>query len=257
MSIRQLAASFLAVGVVACANSTEPTPPAVSLNDAPDIGPTVTIAGQSTVGSTGLAALGGALAGNPFALAAGRGNSTPAPPVCSLPTVTGLTTCTTSFSGLTFAYTFGWQDTLGLRSETTVTGTLAAEGTTPARRINRKATSWTQSRLGDTAFVVSLRNRSNETGTLELLGAPNTISVDTGSADIRFYLKSGASQIPRLVGSSRRVVWTSTNGGRATFWRETTTYDSSTVIRSVIETPSGTRRCSFDLASSTFVTTCS
>jgi hypothetical protein len=257
MFIRRFAVSLTMLGLAACSSSTEPKQQSVSLDDAPNIGPTVTIAGQSTIGNAGFGALGGALAGNPFALAAAGGSGTPAPPVCAPITAQGLISCTAAVNGLNFAYTYGWQDTLGLRSETTVTGTLPAEGAMPSRRINRKATAWTQTRLGDTSFTVSIRSRSNETGTLELLGAPNTISVDTGSADIRFYLRPQDTAIPRFVGTSRRVVWTRTNGGPATFWRETTTYDSSTVIRSVIETPSGTRRCTFDLASKTFTTTCS
>jgi hypothetical protein len=245
-----------AAALSGCASSTGLDGSNVSISDAPAIGPTLTMAGVSSVQNAGIGGITGAIAGNPFAIASAQSRSLPAPPVCT-GAPGGLTTCSGGFDGLTYNYTFGWQDSLGLRTETRLSGTLAAADGQPARRLSRQGVSWTTTGSGSSTGL-TLRNRSNETGTTEELGTPSVISVDTGSTDVRFSLSLNASdgRIPRMVGTSRRVVWTRRDGSPATYWRETTTYDSSTVVRSVIETPSGTRRCEIDLAAARIATVC-
>jgi hypothetical protein len=257
MSMRHTAFALAAVTLSACASSTEPSQANTSVSDAPNIGPTLTLAGVSGLQSAGVGGIAAAVAGNPFAIASAQSRTLPPPPVCTaMPGA--LTQCSLTFDGITFGYTYGWQDSLGLRAETRVSGTLAAADGQPARRLDRQGVSWTMVGSGSNP-ALSGRQRSNETGTTEQLTTPRVISVDTGSADIRFTLTPGTgtdSRIPRLVGTSRRVIWTRRDGSAATFWRETTTYDSSTVIRSVIETPSGTRRCELDLAATQITTVC-
>lgn len=258
MQLRYAAISLATAALVGCSESTSPAPQVDVLADAPQIGSTLTIAGASGLAGAGLAAISGSVAGNPYALAAGSSTVLPPPPTCN-PGANGITTCTTSFNGLNITYMFGQRDSLGVRTETQMSGTLPARTGQPERRITRNAVSWTLPLSGGSSTGISIRHRSNETGTHEQIATPRVTSADTGSADVRVVLApfvTGDSRIPRMVGTSRRVIWTRRDNGPATFWRETTTYDSSTVIRSVIETPTGTRNCSIDLAASVIALTC-
>lgn len=259
MQLRHVAAVLCSFALVACSESTGPAPQSDVLTGAPDLGSTLTIAGASGLSSVGVSAISSAVIGTPWALAAAGSRTLPPPPTCTFG-ATGTSVCSIVMNGLTIAMTMGGRDSLGLRTETVMTGTIAAAAGRPEQRINRRAVIWTEPVLTGTNTSLSLRHRSNEHGIHELMSTPGVLSTDTGSTDIRMVLNIGnsaASRIPRMVGSSRRVIWTSRGGAPATYWRETTTYDSSTVIRSQIETSTGTRRCSIDLAASVIALTCS
>ncbi len=255
---RFAALSLTVLSFAGCGGGDETTAPQGDvLTDAPLVGTTLTIAGASGLGGAGLNGIAGSVTGNPFALTAGRTTTLPPPPSCT-PEAGGITRCSSTLNGLSIAYAFGWQDSLGLRTESQMSGTLDASSGQPEQRIRRQGVSWTLPLSGGSVPYVALRHRSSENGTNEQI-ATQVVSVDTGSADLRVVITPGStpeSRIPRMIGTSRRVIWTSRSGAPATFWREATTYDSSTVIRSVIETPTGTRRCSIDLAASVIALTC-
>jgi hypothetical protein len=258
MHLRHAAVAVLALSLAACSESTSPNTQGNVVTDAPKIGTTVTIAGASGLASVGLTAISGAVTGNPYALATAGSTVLPPPPTCT-PGTNGITSCAITVNGLNIAYTFGWRDSLGLRTETQISGTIPAQASLPARRVSRQAVSWMLPLSGGSSSGIAIRHRSNESGTHEQIATPRVVSTDTGSADLRVVIgpfASGELRIPRMVGSSRRVIWTRRDNGPATFWRETTTYDSSSVIHSVIETPTGTRNCSIDLAASVIALTC-
>ncbi len=258
MHLRFAALPLLALALAACSDSDATAPQPTVLTDAPATGGALTIAGASGLTGAGLGAITGSVGGNPYALVATGSRTLPPPPSCT-PGANGITTCSIAFNGLNIAYAFGWLDSLGLRTETQMSGTIPAEDGQPERRIRRQGVSWTLPLNGGSNPLVAMRHRSSENGTYEEVATPRVVSADTGSADVRVVIGPfGANEprIPRMVGTSRRVIWTSRGGEPATFWRETTTYDSSAVIRSVIETPAGTRRCSIDLAATAIALTC-
>jgi hypothetical protein len=244
--------------VAACKDSTSPAPPVGLVTDAPALVGAMTIAGASSLSATGRVGLSSAFTGNPIFMLSSAALQAP-PPTCLFSAVQG-TPCTHTFNGLTLTYRFGERDSLGTRYESELTGTVPAAGGRPAMRLDRRAVSWIQSMFGGTGTSLSMRHRSNETGTNEQLSTPRVVLTDTGSIDMRIVLSTlgitQADRMPRMIGTSRRVIWTSRDGAPATFWRETTTYDSSTVIRSEIETPAGTRRCSIDLSAIVLALTC-
>ncbi len=258
MPLRPLALAALALSLAACSESTSPDPQGTVVTDAPKIGTTVTIAGASGLASVGLSAISGAVTGNPYAIATAGSTVLPPPPTCT-PGANGITSCAITVNGLNIAYTFGWQDSNGMRTETQISGTIPAHAGQPEQRVSRQAVSWTLPLSGGSSSGIAIRHRSNESGTHEQIATPRVVSADTGSADLRVVIGpfvTGDLRIPRMVGTSRRVIWTRRDNGPATFWRETTTYDSSAVIRSVIETPTATRNCSIDLAASVIALTC-
>jgi hypothetical protein len=247
------ALSLCVLVLAACSESTKPELEGTILTDAA-FGGTLTLAGASGVGMAGVAGLSGAVLDNPFALVVAPGQAPP-PPRCTteVPVV-----CTSSVNGITITFTRGGQDSLGMRSDRTMTGTIATTGT-PALRIKRQGTVWTQPLAGASQTVVATRYRSVENGTGEHGITPLLVTTDTGSADLRVVFNSGTSpdaRIPRVVGSSRRVIWTSRGGAPASFRREIILYDSMTVIRREIETSAGTQRCLIDLAATVIVWTC-
>lgn len=258
MHLRSAALPLVALlSLAACRDGDATAPEGNLLTDAPLVGSTLTIAGASGLGGSALNAIAGSVTGNPFALTAGRTTALPPAPSCT-PGTNGITRCSITVNGLSFSYAFGWQDSLGLRTESQMSGTLDASSGQPEQRIQRQAVSWTLPLSGGSVPFIAMRHRSTENGTNEQI-ATRVVSTDTGSADVRLVIPSGSgveSRIPRMIGTSRRVIWTSRNNAPGTFWRETTTYDSSTVIRSVIETPTGTRRCSIDLAARVIALTC-
>ncbi len=260
MTLRFAALSILAVTITACSDSTTEPKANTVISDAPDVGPTLTLSGASFFSSTGTLGLTSAISGNPLALVAAQTGTAPPPPVCT-PVSNGIVTCTATSNGLTYTFSTGMSDSLGTSFESSVRGTIPAAGATPSRTIARQSTSRVLTSNFDTSGRLSARIRSSERGTFESLGTIPTTAADTGSSDLSIYINrptsggSAASQV-RMKGTSRRVVWTRVNGSPATFWRETTTYDSSTVIRSVVETPAGTQRCSVDLAATPIKLTC-
>jgi hypothetical protein len=259
MQLRHAASLICAVALVSCSESTSPTPQSSVLTDAPDLGGTLTIAGVSGLSSVNVNAISSAVIGTPWALVAAGSRTMPTPPTCTFG-ANGMSVCSMTVNGLTIAMTSAGRDSIGLRTETQMTGTIAAAAGRPELRINRRAVIWMQPMIGGSNAFISLRHRSNENGTHEQMSTPRVVSTDTGSVDIRMVLNvdnTASSSIPRMVGTSRRVIWTSRGDAPATFWRETTTYDSSTVIRSEIETPTGTRRCSIDMAARVIALTCS
>jgi hypothetical protein len=248
----------LLMTLTACgADSTEP----VEEFAAPDVGITLSAIGGSTLSGAGLPGIAALTTNSAAGFLAAQTRSLPPQPVCTGAPGNG-TTCSVLFEGLnvSFTTTLSPADTLGVRTETTLSGTVDGRNGAPGRRLARNATMWFQS-LTDRGGAFAGRTISMETGTTELLGGSRAILTDTGSSTIRFVLSmpqnGGPSAPPRLVGSSRRVVWTRVPGSAATFWRETTTFDSSTTVRSVIETPAGTKRCSFDMAAPSPRFTCS
>lgn len=258
MPLRPAALALLALSLAACTESTSPGPQGSVDSDAPTIGSTLTIAGASGISAAGVSGITGSVTGSPFALIAAGSRTLPPPPTCT-PGVNGVTSCSITVNGLNIAYTFGRQDSLGMRTETVMSGTIPAQAGQPERRISRQAVSWTLPLSGGSSTGIAIRHRSNESGSHEQIVTPRVVSTDTGSADVRVVIGpfvTGELRIPRMVGTSRRVIWTRRDNGPATFWRETTTYDSSTVIRSVIETPTATRNCSIDLAASVIALTC-
>ncbi|MCC7053241.1 MAG: hypothetical protein IT355_08215 [Gemmatimonadaceae bacterium] len=257
MSLRRTALLASAAALAACSDSTAPTPDPLA-SDAPQLGATLTIAGVSALGAAGVSGLGGSLTGSPFAIAAAGTGSMPPAPSCTR-TAEGLLRCSTTFSGLTIDYVTGRPDSLGTRMDMTMSGTLPAANGRPSLRIQRTATNWMEPLAGGGTSLVGTRHRSAETGTTEQLGAPRQLMTDTASTDVRMYFTndaSGAVPLPRLVGTSRRVIWTSRDGSAPSYWRETTTYDSSTVIRSLVESPAGTRHCSINLAARVIALSC-
>jgi hypothetical protein len=258
MSLRLASRALLALALAACSDKDATSPQPTVLTDAPATGGSLTIAGASGLSGASAGAIAGSVGGNPYALVAAGSRTLPPPPICT-PAANGITSCAITLNGLNIAYAFGWLDSLGLRTESQMSGTIPAADGQPERRIRRQGVSWTLPLNGGSNPMVAMRHRSTENGTYEEVATPRVVSADTGSADVRVVIGPfGANElrIPRMVGTSRRVTWTSRGGAPATFWRETTTYDSSTVIRSVIETPTETRRCSIDLAATVIALTC-
>jgi hypothetical protein len=260
MNFHRLALSVLATGaIVGCSGSTEPKAGA-QIAESVDVGPTMTISG--TGGLSSLGGISSAATANPLSVVAAATGGLPAPPVCTgMPG--GRTQCSSTLNGLSVTFTFISADSGGIRYESTLTGTIPARGGAPARRITRNAVSTSTRPSAPGTTVWNTRNVSSETGTSETLTAPSTTTADTGSTDIRmsFFVVAPRpadplSLIPRMVGTSRRVVWTKVGAAAPTYWRETTTYDSSTVVRTRFETAAGVKNCSIDLAVTPFKTTC-
>jgi hypothetical protein len=252
MRFRSGATLLICAAVLAgCSDATSPASSATLLTEIPDIGPTLTIAGPSTLGVTGRTGIASSLGGNPFAIVIAQSGTGAESLICA-PTAAGLPrTCTMKVNDLTITYSFAWDDLFRLRTESQMSGTIPAAGGIPSRRISRQSTSWSESQRNDNTIFARMSTRSTETGTSELLGAPHTATADTGSTDIVLMMgpgTNGTAPVPRLIGTSRRVVWTRVPGSPATFWRESTSYDSTSVIRSVIETPEGTKQCTIDLS---------
>jgi len=256
-----LAAIAVACTLAACAAATEPAP-ATSVFDAPDIGPSLTLTGGNGMGNT--PALASLVTGSPFAFALARSGTLPPLPACT-PTG-GRSACTTTFNGLAFTSSMGLVAAGGVNTESSVSGTIPASGREPARRIQRSAvsSSTVTGTPGSTASWVS-HHTSNETGMTETVATPARVTADTGTSAVRIFFPSfapdasvpAAARMVRMLGTSQRVIWTRSGTGPATYWRETTTFDSSTVVRTRVETPAGTRNCSIDLAANRVKTTCS
>jgi hypothetical protein len=244
-----------AVVLTACSSGTEPTDSNPLIATTVDVGPTMTISGTA-----GLAAIGGlssAVGGNLLAFAGSRSGTLPSPPTCNL-VVGGPVTCTSTIDGLTLSFTFMATDSGPARYESTISGTAGG------RKIQRSATSASTRPANIGTGPWSTRTISRETGTTETVSSPITATADTGDTDIRIFFPAFTStpstnptlRLPRMLGTSRRVIWTKVGSATPTYWRETTTYDSSTVVRTRIETAAGVKNCSIDLGASTFKTVC-
>ena len=217
----------------------------------PDIGPTLTFAGPSLLGGAGISRLRDAVEGaSPLAIVASQIGELTGERACVTDPVTFRQTCTLPFGTISAGFTLGGRDSLGSRTEVTVSGTVPKTPVFPALLVARKASYWILS--SGLPQDSRSRYRSIETGTASVVGDPSRTTTDTGTVDVVFLGGFPSTDIlfstpaPRLFGTSRRVVWTRAPGQPASFWRETSTYDSTRLIKTVIETPAGTKRCTID-----------
>lgn len=213
----------------------------------PDIGPTLTLAGPSALGGTAVSRIRDAVEGSPLAIVVSQVGFDPGERSCVSGPGILQQTCTFPWGSLTVGFTIGGLDSLGRRTEVTLSGTIPEAPLLPARLVARKSSFWNST--SGVAESARPTYRSIETGTSAVVGDPGRTTADTGTVDVRLVGGLGlGSSVPLLVGTSRRVVWSRVPGQSATFWRETTTYDSTRLIKSVIETPAGTKRCTIDIA---------
>ncbi len=230
----------------ACSDATSPRSSAALT---PDIGPILTIAGPSALGDEARFRFGEAVDGSPLAIATTQSGVIPAGRDCVLGPRDFVQTCTLPLNTLAFSYSIGGMDTIGLRMELSLSGTIPKTGSRPARLVSRRSTSWN---FFAPAAPSRARYRAIEIGMSVQVNDSGRTTADTGITDL---VRAGspnpelfeAFPVPRLLGTSRRVVWTRIPGREPTFWRETTIYDSTKLIKSIIETPTVTKRCTIDL----------